>query len=187
MRISILKHSLLFTFLFLLSLENQAQQNYSADVNNSKVLIKGTSNIHDWEMEVKSLKSEMKVSEDSIMKVHSITFNVPVKSMKSGKSSMDKNSYEALKAEEHEFIKFSSNAIKYLSGKYLATGDLIISGHKRQIEIPLQLSKQGDELSLSTSHKINMLDYEIEPPKALFGTVRTGKTVDVIINLTFNN
>lgn len=136
-------------------------------------------------MDVEDIISEIRFVEGSESKIQSITFNVPVKGLKSGKSRMDKNTYKALKAEDHSNIKFESTSIKESNGKLYAVGNLTIAGTTKNIEIPLELNKTQDKLTIVTSYKINMLDYNVEPPTAMFGTIKTGESVTVKFNLIY--
>lgn len=187
MQTSFLKLSFLSLFLIIICGFTNAQQTYQAIEKESNVLIEGTSNIHDWEIEVEDLKSKLQMGNKSDFDIQSITFQVPVESMKSGKRGMDKNTYKALNADDHELIKFNSTKVKLSAGKHIATGDLTIAGTTNQVEIPLDISKNNNQINISTIYKINMLDYKVDPPTAMFGTIKTGESVTVKINLTFNN
>jgi len=161
-----------------------AQQTFNASENDSKVVIEGTSNIHDWEMSVEKLKSTLVLNAES-ENINSVDFEVPVKSMKSGKNRMDKNTYEALKEDEHEKIKFSSSEIQKSNDTYYAIGKLSIAGVTKNVKIPFDFSKQNNQMNLNLTYEINMLDYKVDPPTALFGTITTGDKVNVNINLIY--
>jgi polyisoprenoid-binding protein YceI len=131
------------------------------------------------------INSEIEIVEGSENEIKSVTFKVPVKSLKSGKGRMDKNTYEALKADDHNSINFESTSIKKVNGKLYAVGNLTIAGTTKSIEIPLDFNKSQQGISLAISYKINMLDYNVEPPTAMFGTITTGESVVVKINLIY--
>ena len=147
--------------------------------------IEGTSNVHDWEMIAENPKSTLELTSESEKEVASVSFEVPVKSMKSGKNRMDKNTYEALKEEDHNKIVFNSTQIENVNGNYYVVGDLNIAGISKKVRIPFKLSKNDNTLNLALAYEINMLDYKVEPPTALFGTIKTGEKVNVKINLIY--
>lgn len=184
MKRSNLKCSLIIGLLLLLVNFSYAQETYRASQNESKVIIEGTSNIHDWEMRVENLSSTIVLNANS-ENIKSIDLVVPVKSMKSGKNRMDKNTYEALKEDEHEKITFSSSTIEKSNEMYYANGKLSIAGVTKSVKIPFKFLKQTDQLKLNLIYEINMLDYKVDPPTALFGTITTGDKVNVNINLIF--
>ncbi|MFO7744965.1 MAG: YceI family protein [Psychroflexus sp.] len=170
--------------------QSQVQYNAAPGSNNS-ILIEGTSNIHDWEIKVEDFTSKLDLSQESeSVKIGSINLTIPVKSLKSGKSKMDKNAYEAMEADSYEMISFnstSSTLMKEVSpGVYQANvkGDLTISGTTKQVEIPLELHKSSAGYTLKAEKDLKMLDFGIEPPTALFGTITTGEIVNIIFNLT---
>jgi len=185
MNTSILKNTFLILFLSSFAINIQAQEVYKVNNDKSNVIIEGTSNIHDWEMDVEDVKSEIHLYENSEKEIKSVTFQAPAIGLKSGKGRMDKNTYEALKADEYSTIKFESTSIKKSQGKYYAKGNLSIAGTTKNIEIPLELNKKDGKISLVTNYKINMLDYNVEPPTAMFGTIKTGESVIVKFNLIY--
>lgn len=77
---------------------NTPQNKYQFSAN-SKVTVAGTSTLHDWTMDTESVKGEadIEVSDNKILSIKEIKAEIPVESLKSGKSAMDKNAYEALK------------------------------------------------------------------------------------------
>ncbi len=162
-----------------------AQKTFVANAEKSKVIIEGTSNIHDWEMYAETLKSSLKLGADSLDDIAAINFEVPVKSLKSGKSKMDKNTYNALKESDFDKIQFSSSKVELVNGKYYAHGNLTIAGTTKQVKIPFDLSKDNNHLILKLTYDINMLDYKVEPPTALLGTITTGEKVTTKINIIY--
>ena len=162
-----------------------AQKTLVANQEKSKVIIEGTSNIHDWEMYAETLKSNLELGSDAIEDIVSIEFEVPVKGLKSGKNRMDKNTYEALKEEDHEKIYFNSSKVETEGDKFYAHGDLVIAGVKKQVKIPFNLTKNDNQLNLKLTYEINMLDYNVEPPSAMFGTITTGEKITTKINLIY--
>lgn len=171
----------------------QSQTQFKAvPADENSILIEGTSNIHDWEIIAKDFSSQMDVTmkDGKLEKVNSINLSIPVKSFDSGKGKMDRNAYEALDADAYEMVSFSSTSpattIMEAPGVYkaLVKGKLSISGTSKMIEIPIILQKTNSAYTLKADHSLNMVDYKVEPPTALFGTITTGETVNVIFNLT---
>lgn len=157
----------------------------------NSILIEGTSNIHDWEIDVEDFTSQLSLSsqEENLQVVESLSLSIPVKSFSSGKSKIDKNTYKAMDADAHESIRFQSTSTSQLkqesAGVFegIIKGNLTISGTSQTVEIPVSLSKKGNGFVLKVEHNLKMQDYGIEPPTALFGTITTGETVNIIFNL----
>lgn len=159
----------------------QAQETYQVS-QESKMVIKGTSSLHDWESEVTELQGQAQLSlQGQKPSFQGFTFDIPVKSIKSGKSSMDKNTYVALEEDQHPTIKFNLNEIQEINnGKITATGNLTVAGQTKPVTLKADYQVQGqDQINLSGSYPMRMTEYGIEPPTAVFGTIKTGDEITI--------
>lgn len=181
-----------FVLLFIFSV-GQSQTQFKAVPNaENSILIEGTSNIHDWEIIVKDFTSQIDIAmkDGKLDQVNSINLSIPVKSFDSGKGRMDRNTYEALNEDKHKLVSFSSKTpaqlVEKSSGVYQASlkGNLTISGTSKMVEIPVELHKTNNGYTLKAEQDLNMTDYKVDPPKAMFGTITTGDAVNIIFNLT---
>ena len=145
----------------------------------SSLYIQGTSTLHDWESVVKKIEASAKMNSDALSE---IKFIAEVKSIKSGKSGMDKNTYKAMKAEEFPQVTFESDRLTIDNVSLVGEGLLTIAGTSKTIPVSLKISS-GDEISISGEINIKMTDYGITPPVAVFGTIKTGD--DIKIKLEF--
>lgn len=178
----------IFVFLVASAFTLQAQEKFH--ISNHKILIEGTSNIHDWEMNVEKVDGfiEMKTENDEIT-ISNISLTIPVKSMKSGKGKMDSNTYEALKEKKNPNITFSfletTKVEKTGNSTYKVNikGNLSIAGNTQTIIIPLIIDTS--KTSITASYNINMTDYGVDPPTAVFGTIKTGEAVSLNFNLNY--
>lgn len=163
----------------------QAQSTYQLS-DDSKMVIKGTSSLHDWESDVTTLKGEGVVKiQNQQPDFQNLTLTIPVESIKSGKSAMDKNTYEALQEEKHPNIKFTLNDIKSISqGEVKASGQLSIAGKSKAVVLTADYDMLNQEqISLKGSYTLKMTDFGIDPPTAVFGTIKTGDEITVDYNL----
>lgn len=63
-------------------------------------------------------------------------------------------------------------------------GMLEIAGKKRQVEIPIAgIVKSNNMLEVKGDYRIDMTQYGVDPPTAMFGTLKTGK--DVLVSFSF--
>lgn len=174
----------LMGFVFLI----QAQKKY--EFKHHTILIKGTSNIHDWEMDVEDVNGFIEIkTENNEISISNISLIIPVKSMKSGKGKMDNNTYEALKEKKNPNITFSFfkttsiQAIDASTYKAIVKGSLNIAGKTQDISIPLVINTTKKQLT--TNYTLKMTDYGVEPPKAVFGTIKTGDAVQLNFDLNY--
>jgi len=179
----------LVTLMFAFSTVLVSAQSYSVDIENSKVVIDGTSNVHDWESEAEQFSGNATIvtEEDSLISISDLQFNVVVDGIKSGKGGMDKKTYGALDKDKYPNITFVLSEITSISDTMLtATGDLTVSGVTKtiQMDVNYEILPDGSVLFNGTQN-INMKDYDVDPPKAMFGAIKAGEEVDVIFDAKF--
>ncbi len=157
------------------------------------IVVKGTSNIHDWD--VKSDKGIVDATiamgaGDKTVTFSKLAFVVNAETLKSGKSGMDKNTYKALKTEEHKNINFdllSANAIPTDGNTYQvkAKGNLTVAGVTKPIDliVTAKWNNADKSLSISGAKAFNMTEFGVKPPTALFGTIKTGDEVNINFNV----
>jgi hypothetical protein len=169
-----------------------AQVNYSAS-NVTKLSIKGTSTLHDWEMTSKAGKCDAVFTFNpagQITGLSSISFSTPVGDLKSGKGAMDKNAYKALKKDKFASINYvGTSATVTTTDKVNYTihskGKLTISGNTLDIELVANAKLNADKtISVEGTQKLKMKDYKVEPPSFMFGTVTTGNDITLNYALT---
>lgn len=184
------------TFLFLLMglvFSQAVGQKYSVDNKNSKLEVLGTSTLHDWEILAEDMSGTADISfENNELEVSILKFQVKVESLKSGKSSMDKNTYEALKSEKHPLITYELKTINKKSGSGKAlnlntSGTLTIAGFSKAIEMPVSALITGNQVSFTGKITFKMTDFKVDPPTALMGTIKTGDEITVQFNVTYKN
>ena len=155
-------------------------QTFKAIKGESSVKVQGTSTLHDWESIMETFSLSFQVIEKTIAKVN---FKGSVKSIKSGKKSMDSNTYEAMKADDHPNIAFNGGEFKIDSGKISGMGKLTIAGKTKSIPVTLDLeSWTTGSYNILGNIKFKMTDFGIEPPTAMFGTISTGDDVTIVFN-----
>lgn len=178
--------------LFTLSIFSlSAQQTYQAEAQSGTIVIEGTSNIHDWEMDAEKFSSQLTATEN-LETISNLELKVVVDGLKSGKGGMDKNAYKALNEDDYKTIVFKSTEIsieKTADNTYkaVAKGQLSMAGANKNVSIPFSLKSSGQNLKLEAEHTIDMTNYDIDPPKAMFGTIKTGKEVTINFELTYKS
>ncbi len=156
-----------------------------AKVNNSTstLIITGTSNIHDWHLKAGDIKGELSyTSESGIIKtINNLQLSVQVESLKSGKSGLDKNAYKALKSDHFKTIDFKLLRVDKITetaaNTYLidAQGMVSVIGNKVQLPLSFTVTQNGSALIFVGKLQINMTHFEVEPPTALLGTIKTAE------------
>lgn len=182
---------LLIAVMLLFGMVLDAQEAYK--IKESKMEIVGTSSLHDWVSSVLNLSAEgdFTVNNEQIENIAGLVVNIQVKDIQSTKGSMmDNKTYSALKEESNPIIRFTltevtSSETTYFGQQISTKGNMEIAGKNRpvQLDVKAKVLPNG-ELSFEGSTEINMLDYDMEPPKAMLGAIRTGELVTVNFTLT---
>jgi hypothetical protein len=120
-----------------------------------------------------------------------VEVQVPVRRFECGKEPMNEDLYEALKAEAHPRISYEMLEARLLdrpdtSGwqPIRATGDLTVAGTERLVEIVARGRRLGPErVEIRGEHRIDMTDFGVEPPQALFGLIQVQDRITVHFDL----
>ncbi len=173
-------------FLIFLSYSMQVDaQSFTSRQSESKMTIAGTSTLHDWESDVTAIKASCVLKGDKLEKA---SFVATVKSIKSGTSSMDDNTYKALNESRFPEIKFESTDIKMDGNNATARGTLTIAGQTKTITLPISAEKwSGNHLTVSGTYTFDMSSFGIDPPRAMLGTIRTGDEVTIKFKINLYN
>ena len=166
---------------------------YYLDKGNSQFTIQGTSSLHDWEMVSNSFDGSLgSIGEnEASLQFEKIEVTVPVESLLSGKKVMDKKCYEALKFEEHPKIRYRFRKMENLkptgAENYTATfiGALTVAGQTKTVSIPVSIQQKGNQIRIEGAKPLKMSDFDVTPPKALLGTLKTGNEITIVFNLNY--
>lgn len=173
---------------------NLIAQESKINLAESKLTVFGTSNLHDWDIVAKAMSGKANFNfESNVLKdIESLDFSVESEQLLSGKSGMDSNTFKALNSKKYKTINYKLTKIvkitKVSANTYTieAQGDLTIAGTTKNITQVFTAVVSGKKVVLSGKTKITMTQYKITPPKALFGTIKTGPDVTVDFKVTYN-
>lgn len=177
--------------LFILTCHLIQAQQFNLINKESSLTVLGTSSLHDWHITAEQQSGKIIFKNLETGDVDKCTVDIAVESLKSGKSSMDKNTYKALNSSSYKTISFQLIEVKETlskgNGKFTvkADGDLTISGVKKRIPLEFTLNIVGNKITLTGEKKIKMTDFKIDPPKALLGTITTGDDITIKFSTIF--
>lgn len=184
---TIVRTGLLSALLALQSLtlwaEDAKPVRYEAQSTGSKMRIDGSANIKDWHMDSVMIggymEADAKFPESALTdpKAAKPVVNVymPVRSFKSGSTSMDGRMQKEMKESQFKRIEYKLIELKPTSAagatgalKFDATGALTIVGKTRTNTMPVTVEKLADgKLKVAGVAKVKMTDFGIEPPSTL--------------------
>lgn len=180
----------IFSFILTLLLSTALfAQTYQIIPDESEIIILGTSNIKDWKAPAEEFSgsADIEISGDSLVSIASLQFNVVAEEINSGKGGMDKKIDDALQVKKYPNITFALSEIENIKPDSLtANGELTISGVTRnvQIEVEYQLQANGTIL-FNGKQNIDMTEFNVDPPTAVFGTIKADEMVEVKFNAKF--
>ena len=154
----------------------------------SVVRVEGTSTLHAWKMEGSTIKGQVQVDEnwDSTGKGSTaVNVAIPVTTIKSEHSKMDKLMADALKAKTNPEIRYELTSAALQSATpdafvLKAVGKLTIAGVTRDITMDVTGKRESDgQYVLTGQTPIRMTEFGIKPPTAMLNTIRTGDDVKV--------
>ncbi len=162
------------------------------------VTINGTSNLHSWDEKVTTVSGNGIANwNNGSFELVAVNIKMDVHSIQSDMgSAMNNKTYKALKADANPEIIFALNvpvkAIQTSANEKTVTakGNLTIAGITKTVDMKVKISMQEEgKFTVEGSQAIKMSDYNIDPPTALFGTLKTGNeiTINFKTNFTIDN
>lgn len=157
----------------------------------SRVWVEGTSNKNDWTVEAKELSGFVVLRADGgAVEVSEGGFRVASRSMASEHGViMDRLMRNALRSEEHPEIVYElvgAEAAGADGGRttLTTTGRLTLAGVTKEIAQTVTAERLGDgRIRFTGSHPVDMVEYGITPPTAMFGSLRTARRTTVHFEL----
>ncbi|MDX1951333.1 MAG: YceI family protein [Verrucomicrobiota bacterium] len=165
----------------------------------SKMKIEGTSTIHDWTVEGSIIAGYVEVDSSfpldpsketpaDLKLTPKVEVSIPVRSLKSGKSTMDSVMHGAMKQEEHPKIEYRLLEMKPRARTagapfvFDTTGTLKVAGVTRTNNMEVTMTPMAaNKIKWVGSSAIKMTDFGIQPPapKIALGAIKTGDEVKV--------
>ena len=185
-----MKYKFLFLLLFATSFVF-SQSNYRT--GNYYMVIKGTSNLHNWESKVNEVRANGGLTTDAtgLKSINWLNVEIPIKTIKSEKGSiMDNKTYDALKADKFPNISYKLEKVNSLNksgdGYDIQTsGYITVGGATNKLSMYVRGKVNSDgSIAFSGSKKLKMTDFGIKPPTALMGTMTVGDEVEIAFQVS---
>ena len=168
-------------------------QTYNFDTERSSIQIEGTSNnTPHWVVYATEFSGSVTLNADELSAVEAATLTVPAKMIKSRKSGiMDRVMYDALDVRSYPEVTYELVSVSDFeqtsdtTATMVSHGNLTLYGTTNEVTVPLEATLDGASSTLvfRCSHTIALSDYGMKPPTAMFGSLRTGNEVTVIVEL----
>ncbi len=149
----------------------------------STIVVDGKSNQSDWKVNALEFSGEVSLESGTPI---AATLVIPVVGMKGGRSMiMDRLMRGAFKADENPTLSFKMGKADAINANtFDVHGALTMAGVTNPVTIRLTSSKNPAGSFVFTGNlDLNMKDYEMEPPSAMFGALLTKPEVNIAFNL----
>lgn len=172
-------------FLLLQSLLVKSQvSNYTVS-ESSKMVVEGTSNVRDWGVDVDEIEGKFIMGEATI---EMIEFSVLTETFKGHINGMNKHIQKAIKQKEYPELTFRLNEVESFDGKSaVINGNLTVAGVTQLIKVEGQVEKVDKGFEIKGEKLLRMTDFDIEPPKAMLGTVKAADEIKVTFDIIISS
>ncbi len=160
---------LLFCIASLLACESRASD-LEIDKQRSIFRVQVAATGHSFEVELKDYVA--KISLDSEGQVDSATFSFAPQALDSGNKKRDRKMLQWLDEKSYPKIGFVLQEVRNVDGGTLGIGTLTLYGQSRAIEVPFELTTEGEVSRLSGRATIDYRDFGLEVISLLFVRVK---------------
>jgi hypothetical protein len=175
---------------------NQKSQSFELSKEKTSVLVTGTSTLHNWKMDLKifDCNANFIMKNSRLTSIDKVAFICKTTDLKSDYSLMDKKTYSALKSGTFPEIKFngiSSMEIPAYNNKFTDNlrGNLFIAGKSITVSIPINGTLSSingiNIIDISGETDLKLSDFNIVPPTAMLGALKTGNGITVSFSMQF--
>lgn len=159
---------------------------------NQTFVLSGSSNLQGWVMISKEASGTaiIDVKDDKLYSISFLQISIPSESLKSNKPGMDKIAHKAMRVNNYPTILFTLKEVLSITSKgsdieVWVRGNLNLSGVDRMIDMLVKGRIKNNEIIFEGTAPVKMTDHNIEPPVALFGTLKTADETSVYFKINF--
>lgn len=153
----------------------------------SQIIIYGSSNVRDWDMDVETIDGQVVVeaADDGAPSVERIQLEIPVEDITSSRGNQTDKAHKALKKDSYPMIFFRSDDVEVTGSngetfEVLARGELIIAGTRRDVEVRAEGTQREDgKYRFEGEHEMRLSDFDVDRPKAMMGALRVSDDVTI--------
>ena len=175
--------TILVLALMLFSTDVNAQESYILG-DGSTIKVDGASNRSDWSVEATSFSGMFTLTDGAPVEGN---FSIPVSDMKSGRSLiMDRLMHSTFDAAANPDISFVMESAEPgdEEGWWVVSGQLTMAGATNPVSVLLeQQGAVGRTVRYAGSQGLDMTDYGMKPPTAMFGSLHTSADVTIHFDL----
>lgn len=191
-----MKNLLLSGFILCFSLITLAQGDFEKSsiliLPNSELTITGDTNINTFKCDFNPdlLPRETKIkhnSEGSEIGFKNAVLRLNNKGFDCGNKGINKDFHSLLRSEEYPEIELELKKVSLINANSaVADVRIFIAGISNDYRVPVKITETGDQY-LMGNLKLNITDFELAPPKKLFGLIKLKDDIEINFNLSVKN
>lgn len=199
---SSLHSPVLFVFMFLgmivffSSAHSNLRQKYRIE-RNSKLQLKGSSNVNTFDCDCQDYFPEEEVSFETIppdrIQFHNTQIRIRTKQFNCHNGKIDQDMQKALKADRYPYIEIDLVEVSGLQPEQIQKGGWVdvdvkvkitICGTSRYRTINAQLLQKSDkQVRVKGLKELRMTDFNVDPPEAMFGLIKVDNEIAIQFDL----
>lgn len=191
--------AILVAFLFTATATIAQEVTYSIDQVH-EFIIDGDSNARDWDAKVSISEGTLVLNEVEDMSIDKLTpevfssmkMTMPVEDIDSDSRRLNSNLHEYLLEDDHPNITFELieiTDIEVNGDTAIITAEVVINAagvdHTTSMTVNATMNSDSS-ITFSGSKELLMTNFDIEPPTAVFGTIRARDEMEIRFNVTFS-
>lgn len=190
------------TFLMLFLAGSVLAQDITLNIQGQpQMRIDGEANVRSWGADVEEVRGTLVLTELEERSIENLTpdlfkqmtLTIPVESLESGSGGLNKNMRKYLKEKDHPNITFRLDEVTNIEaqedGTALITANGVINAagkdHNVTMNVTASINSDGS-INFTGEQELLMTSFDIEPPTAVFGTVRARDEMLISFNVNFN-
>lgn len=192
-------YSLTFALIFIFS--SAVAQDITLNLTEiQQFKIDGDSNVKTWDADITeaegtlifSAVDELALDSLSSVSFKSMTISIPVSEIESGSGGLTKNMHKYLKDDEHPIITFNLTEVTSVeldgnNATITADGVINAAGVDQSVVLTVDavLNEDGS-ITFSGTQDLLMTSFNIDPPTAVFGTIKASDEIVIHYSVTFS-
>ncbi|MDX1641175.1 MAG: YceI family protein [Balneolaceae bacterium] len=161
--------------------------------------INGDSNIKTWDAAVNDVSASLTLQNIENISAETLTpesfknlsITIPVEGIEAESGGLTKNIHKYLEEKDHPNITFELVEVTNIAeqdGSLIITAQGVINaaGKDNPVQMVVTANVQNGSIQVSGEQELLMTSFDIDPPTAVFGTIRSKDEFVVSYNLTFS-
>lgn len=173
---------------------------YHAQGTPTEMIIDGDSNIHDWDAEATNIDATLTFQNIESVTAETLTpetfkslsITIPVDGIKAESGGLTKNIHKYLKGKDNPNITFKLSSVSNITQQndsllIDANGVINAAGKDNPVEMQVTANIGSDgTINFSGEQQLLMTDFDIDPPTAVFGTIRSKDEIVIKFDVSFS-